>query len=90
MKNNTGIIIDSTPEEIEKLTKKWKKTKRLGERLLKIGRNGFIVTLLSPFDFEGPVAEIVTATVAAVGYGMKEAAEYQLENIEEESNIKTR
>ncbi len=86
-----AIVLESTPEEIEMLTKKWKKRKKLGERLLKLGRNGFIVTILSPFDFEGPVAEILTATVAAVGYGMKEAAEYNLENLEEEKqSIKSR
>lgn len=86
-----AIVLESTPEEIEILTRKWKKRKNLGERLLKLGRNGFIITILSPFDFEGPVAEILTATVAAVGYGMKEAAEYNLENLEEEKqSIKSR
>ncbi len=82
--NDKAIVLESSPQEIEELTKKWKKRKKLGERLLKLGRNGFIITVLSPFDFEGPVAEILTATVAAVGYGIKETAEYNLENLEEE------
>lgn len=86
-----AIVLESTPEEIEILTRKWKKRKNLGERLLKLGRNGFIITILSPFDFEGPVAEILTATVAAAGYGIKETAEYNLENLEEEKqSIKSR
>ena len=86
-----AIVLESTPQEIETLTRKWERRKRLGERLLKLGKNGFIVTVLSPFDFEGPVAEILTAAVAAVGYGMKETAEYNLENLEEDKEaLKTR
>ena len=37
-----AIVLESTPEEIEILTKKWKKRKKLGERLLKLGRNGLM------------------------------------------------
>ena len=90
MNKEKGIVLESSKEEIEQLTKKWKKRKNLGERLLKLGRNGFIVTVLSPFDFEGPVAEILTATIATVGYGLKELSEYNLDNIQEEESIKTR
>lgn len=90
MNKEKGIVLESSKEEIEQLTKKWKKRKNLGERLLKLGRNGFIVTVLSPFDFEGPVAEILTATIATVGYGLKELSEYNLDNIQEETSIKTR
>ena len=90
MNKEKGIVLESSKEEIEQLTKKWKKRKNLGERLLKLGRNGFIVTVLSPFDFEGPVAEILTATIATIGYGLKELSEYNLDNIQEEASIKTR
>ena len=81
---NKAIVLESNPQEIEELARKWRKRKRLGERLVKLGGSGLFVSLLSPFDFEGPVAEIVTAAIAAVGYGIKEAAEYNLENLEEE------
>lgn len=90
MNKDKGIVLESSKEEISELTKKWQRRKRLGERLLKLGRNGFIVTVLSPFDFEGPVAEILTATIATVGYGLKEVSEYNLDNIQEESSVKTR
>ncbi len=91
MSKEEGIVLDSNQEEIEQLARKWRHKKRLGERLLKIGGSGFLISMLSPFDFEGPVAEIVTAAITAVGYGLKETAEYHLDNIEEDyPSVKTR
>ena len=89
MSRTSAVVLDSNKEEIARLTKKWQDKKRLGERLLKIGSSGFVVTLLSPFDFEGPVAEIATAVIAGVGFSMKEIAEYKLEGLEQ-STPKTR
>ena len=81
--HNGSAVIDSNPEEIAKLTKKWQKMQKTGERLYKFGTSGFVITLLSPFDFEGPVAEIVAAVVAAVGFGMKTIAKNKLANADE-------
>ena len=89
MSKTSAVVLDSNKEEINKLSQKWQDKKRLGERLMKIGGSGFVVTLLSPFDFEGPVAEIATAVIAGVGYGMKEIAEYKLEGLEQKTS-KTR
>ena len=77
-----AIVMDSNREEITDLSQKWQDKKRLGERIMKIGGSGFIISLLSPFDFDGPIVEIVTAVITAVGYGIKEFSEYKIDNIE--------
>ena len=82
MTKTPNAVQVSNKEENNPIKQKWQKLKRLGERLLKIGGSGFIVTLLSPFDFEGPVAEIITAILATIGFILKEVAEYKLESIE--------
>ena len=85
MENNTGaIIIDSNKEELAKLTKKWKKIQRTGKTLYRLGTSGFVLTLLSPFDIEGPVAEVVASVVAVVGFSMKTIAKNKLEDAREE------
>ena len=86
MNNKKGIVLESSNEEIEKLSRKWEKwenRKKLGERLLKIGSSGFIVTLLSPFDFEGPLAEIATAVLAGTGFALKEFSEFMMDTTKE-------
>lgn len=88
MNNTKGVVIDSSKQEIDDLKKKWERKKRLGDRLLKVGGSGFVVTLLSPFDFEGPVAEIISATIAVAGYSLKQTAEYKIDNIEAEHRLK--
>ena len=85
MNKSVGVVIDSNKEDIDELKKKWERKKRLGQRLYKIGSSGFVITLLSPFDFEGPAAEIISASIAVAGYGLKETAEHKIENIEAES-----
>ena len=66
---NTGaIIVDSNKEEIEKLREKWVSINKVSTTVSSLATSGFKVSLLSPFDFEGPVIEIVTAVVAAVGF----------------------
>lgn len=86
MSSKRVVIAESNEQEIINLTKKWQKNKRIGNRLLKIGGSSFVVTLLSPFDFEGPIAEIITAIITAAGFILKEIAEYKLENLEEAEN----
>lgn len=88
MNKPVGVVISSNKEEIDELKKKWERKKRLGQRLFKIGSSGFVVTILSPFDFEGPVAEIISASIAFAGFGLKQTAEYKIENLEEENKVK--
>ena len=59
---------------------KWKKNEKRGKVLFEIGMSGVIITVLSPFDFEGPVAEILTAIIAVIGFTMKTTAKNKLSN----------
>ena len=83
-----AIVIDSDKEEIERQKKKWKKVKEIGETAFKISSSGFVITLLSPFDFEGPVAEIITAVGAVGGFVTKKIADSKLNDLNgEETNL---
>ena len=66
--------------EIEIYTEKWKKVEKRGKLLFEIGMSGVIITVLSPFDFEGPIAEILTAIIAVIGFTMKTTAKNKLSN----------
>lgn len=84
MDNNSGVVIlDSSKEKNEKLKKRWSTVNSVANVLTTASTSGFVVSLLSPFDFEGPVIEIVTAVLAAVGFIMKKVSTAKLENIEE-------
>ena len=78
-----AIVIDSTKEKNEELKQKWSKINKLSGTLTLISSNGFIISLLSPFDFDGPVIEIVTAAVAAVGFILKKVSESKLDKLED-------
>ena len=84
-----AIVLESNQEEIDKLTKKWEKVRDVGDRAFKISSSGFIITVLSPFDFEGPVAEIITAVAAVGGFVTKKIAESKLEELKGEKNTWT-
>ena len=69
--------------EIEKKEiKKWKRLKNIGEGILAFGSAGFVGSVLSPFDFEGPVIEILTGLLAIGGFIAKKSGESHLEEIE--------
>ena len=80
-KKSGAIVIDSTEEKNAKLREKWSKINNVSSKLTTLSTSGFIISLLSPFDFEGPVAEIVTAVVAAVGFVMKKVSEHKLDKL---------
>ena len=67
---------------MNKEIKKWKRYRNIGDGILKFGSAGFIGSVLSPFDFEGPIVEIVTAIVAIVGFILKKTGESHLEELE--------
>ena len=77
-----AIVLDSNQQEITKLTKKWKTVKNIGDGILGFGTAGFVGSVLSPFDFEGPVVEIVTGVLAVGGFILKKVGEGHLEDIE--------
>ena len=76
------IVLDSNQNEIEQLTRKWKKVKNIGDGILSFGSAGFVGSVLSPFDFEGPVVEIVTAVVAVAGFIVRKIGENHLADIQ--------
>ncbi len=81
-----AIVIDSSEEEIEKQKKKWQKVKEIGDTTFKISSSGFLITLASPFDFEGPVAEIATAVLAVGGFVTKKIADSKLKELNGEDS----
>lgn len=72
------IVIDSTKEKNNKLKARWKKIHEGANKVSQISSSGFIVSLLSPFDFDGPIIEIATAVVAGVSFVVKKVAESRL------------
>ena len=87
MDKDTGIIvIDSTKEKNEKLKNKWSKINKKANELTSLASSGFIISMLSPFDFDGPIIEVVTAAVAAVGFVMKKVSENQLDKLANNSS----
>ncbi len=62
--------------------RKYKDMKLAGDILLGIGGTGFVGSVLSPFDFEGPVVEILTAILALIGLILKKVAENNIADLE--------
>lgn len=80
-KNAGVVMIDSSKEKSDKLRKKWGAINDVSNGLINISTSGFVVSLLSPFDFEGPVVEIVTAVLAGGGFVMKKVSESKLNKL---------
>ena len=81
MNKDSMIIIDLDKEKIDKLKKRWEKVQKRGEVLEKLSTSGFIISVLSPFDFEGPFIEMLTAIIAVVGFFMKRKGRIELDKI---------
>ncbi len=77
-----AVILDSNKEEITKLKRKWTTVKNIGDGILAFGTAGLVGSILSPFDFEGPVVEIVTGALAVGGFTLKKIGENRLAEIE--------
>lgn len=75
-------------KKIEKLKKKWTTINNVSTAVSSIAGSGFIVSLLSPFDFDGPIIEIVTAVTALVGFLGKMISKYILEQLKDKEDIK--
>lgn len=67
--------------ETKKQIKKWRNLKLVGDILTGVGGTGFIGSVLSPFDFEGPVIEIMTGTIALCGLIMKKVSKNNMEEL---------
>ena len=80
-KNSGVVVIESSKEKNEKLKKRWTTVNEISNSLTGISTSGFVVSLLSPFDFEGPVIEMITAALAGIGFVMKKVSESKLEKL---------
>ena len=83
-----AIVIDSDQDKIEKLKKKWTTINKVSSTISGVASSGFVVSLLSPFDFDGPIVEIVTAVVALVGFLGKMISKYRLEQLKDKEDSK--
>jgi len=82
--NSGAIVIDSDKEKVEMLKKRWSNVNKVSSTMTSLASSGFVISLLSPFEFDGPVVEIVTAVVAAVGFVMKKVSEVKLNKLDGE------
>ncbi|MBR6137327.1 MAG: hypothetical protein IKQ06_04150 [Bacilli bacterium] len=69
-------------QETKKQIKRWRNLKLVGDILTGVGGTGFIGSVLSPFDFEGPIIEIMTGTIALGGLIMKKVSKNNIEELQ--------
>ena len=81
-----AVVIDSSKEKNEQLKKKWTKINKSSSEVSKLASSGFIVSILSPFEFDGPIIEIVTSVVAVVAFITKKVSEHKLNKLSDEQS----
>ncbi len=85
MKARDYIVLEenkSTVDNISKQIEKYQRIQQIGTSLFIIGSSSFVVTVLSPFDFEGPVAEILACLIGTTGTIMKATANNKLNRLD--------
>lgn len=82
------IVIDADQEKIEKLKKRWTTVNNVSTAITNVAGTGFVASMLSPFDFDGPVVEIVTAVTALVGFLGKMISKYRLEQLKDKEDLR--
>ncbi len=75
-------IDNMTKDELVELKEKIVKVNKSGKILSSISTVTFVGTLLSPFDFEGPIAEIASAILVATGSITVVITKNKINNIE--------
>ena len=88
--DNGTIIIESTKEKNEELKQKWQKINSISSKFLDAASISFWITLLSPFDLEGPLIEVVAAVVSAISLYLVKKSDKKLEELGYEKNSKKR
>lgn len=74
--------VEKMREELIKKEKTFKTINKIGNILTIIGSPVLVGSLVSPFDIEGPLIEIISAVVLVVGTLMKKVSADELEEIE--------
>jgi len=84
-----AVVISESKDDIKRLSEelankksKYEKMYKVGSLLTTIGEPALAATLLSPFDIEGPVAEIASAVAIVAGIIMKNISQNKLEKID--------
>lgn len=69
-----ALVVTEKKENVKTMKEKAQTSKTVfeciyeaGDGITKVGSKALIISLLSPFDFEGPVIEIVSAVATGIG-----------------------
>lgn len=83
-----SIVVKEKKEDINKLKEKLAKKEKIfgvlndvGTAITTFATPTLVGSLLSPFDFDGPVVEIISGVVLLVGIGLKSISKAQLNKI---------
>ena len=88
MNNINTVVINEDRENARKIEEYCKKKKKLeminkfGDKMVKYGNPILIGSVLSPFDFEGPIIEIVSGVVVLTGFVAKQVSSNKLQKLE--------
>ena len=88
--DNGGIIIDMDIEKIEELKKKWKNVNKISSKMLDVSKVSFWISLLSPFDFDGPLIELMAGVISLVSLYLVKLSDKKIIEIEENLNNRKR
>lgn len=82
------VVINEERENAKKIEEYCKKKRKLeminkvGDNMVKYGNPILIGSVLSPFDFDGPIIEIVSGVVVLTGIVAKKVSNAQLKKLE--------
>ena len=89
MNNPRVLVVNETKENIDKMTKELEKKKKAfeilgntGKTITNVSKPAFIGSLLSPFDIEGPLIEIISGVALVAGYAMEKFSKINIEKID--------
>ena len=74
--------VEKMKEKLARKEKTCRTINKVGTVLTTIGSPALVASLISPFDFEGPVVEIISGIVLVAGTLMKKFSGDELEEIE--------
>lgn len=78
--------VEKMKEELQKKEKTCRTINKVGTVLTTIGSPVLVGSLVSPFDIEGPLVEIISGIVLVIGTLMKKFSADELEEIESIKN----
>jgi len=89
MSKKNVLVVREDKETVDKIARGLESKRKIfeilgdvGKTVTKVAKPGFICSLLSPFDIEGPIIEIVTGAALAAGYIMERISKSNIEKID--------